>query len=139
MRVISSRQAKVMGGLGIFAGVMSVLAVYAVGTDRLVLVGASLVVLLWAVYAAYFGIFSRWLAFDQAYMVVRKGKAHERYLLAEVVKVRTVPYSSYLGIVWITHATGRTFWTVVLDEDLTWIMSQVPPEAITPYWRRKLR
>jgi hypothetical protein len=137
MRIISSSQAPVVGVLGIVGMALMGATVFVMKTDKVFVVLGSIGAVA-MLELAYFGLFSKWVAFDQAYMILRKGDKYERYLLSEVTKVRTIPYFWYMGVLWITHASGKRVFTVVADEDLTWIMSQVPLKAITPFWRRKL-
>lgn len=137
MRIITTRQSTVIGLLGAFGAIIMMVIVYLFRETKMnmVIIGASGSI--YMLFLAYFGLFRSHLSFDQAYLIRRRGKSFERHLISDIESVRTMPIFRSMGIVWIKLSSGASFHTVVLDQDLTWIMSRVPNHAITPYWRRK--
>ena len=61
-----------------------------------------------------------------------------RFALAEVVSIRTSPMRHQHAWVVLKNTSGRTIRTIILDEDLTWLMSRMPESALTEYWKRRL-
>jgi len=137
MRIITAKQSKVIGVLGLFGVALMLFICFSIGLTDKRLAITSIVAAVYMIWLTYFGLFAHWLAFDQAYLVKRDGSRFDRLLMEDISSVRTFPLFRSLGILWIRHSSGRSFRTVVLDQDLTWIMSRVPRSAITPYWARK--
>jgi len=138
MRIITARQSKVVGVLGLFGVALAIFIFLRIGPNDKELAVTSIIVAAYMCWLFYFGLFSSWLAFDQAYLVKRRGSEYERLLMEDITSVRTIPFFRSMGILWIRHSSGKSVRTVVLDQDLTWIMSRVPRSAITPYWARKI-
>ena len=138
MRIITTRQSTVIGLLGAFGVIMMVVIVYLFGEKKMDMTIIGTLGAIYMLFLTYFGLFRSHLSFDQAYLIRRRGKSFERHLISDIESVRTIPMFKSMGIVWFKLSSGRSFRTVVLDQDLTWIMSRVPSHAITPYWRRKL-
>jgi hypothetical protein len=136
MKLFRTNQARVLGVLGAigFIACGTVLAILPVEVP--LKIGAALA-------AAYFlwlgfqGLSGRWIAFDGCDALIRERAEHIRIPLGEVVTVRTVPIFRYVGTLSIQFQDGSRSRTLVSDQDLTWIMAQVPPRSLTPYWRRR--
>lgn len=60
-------------------------------------------------------------------------RCYHRLPLAQVASVRTWPVFRYIGALRIRDRTGASIYTLVADQDLTWIMSRMPRSTITPW------
>ena len=138
MRELRANESKAIGALGAF-GVLLILAAFFILPSRTSTTVIFSVCICQFALMAWFGLRADRVFFDAEELLVENKKGDlSRFSTEDVMSVRTWPVLYSLGVLSVRLKSGIAFGTLVREQDLTWIMSQMPVESITPYWRRRI-
>lgn len=137
MRDLRANESRVIGVLGAF-GVLLFLAAFFALPVRITTTVIFSVCICQFTLMAWFGLRANRVFVDGDDLLVENKGDLSRFSTGDIMSVRTWPALYYLGVLSIRLKSGVTFGTLVREQDLAWIMSQMPVESITPYWRRRI-
>ena len=138
MRDIRANESRTIGVLGAF-GILVVLAAVFILPMRIPTTIIFSVCICQLSLMAWFGLRAASVFVDGDDLLVENGSGDlNRLPIADIVSVRTWSGFYKLGVLSVRHNSGIAFGTLVREKDLTWIMSQMPVESITTYWRRRV-
>lgn len=135
MKEIRTSQAKILGVLGILGAILCGVILATILAELIAKIGVGCAMVYFLFLAAE-GLTAKSFVIDGPDCLVPSKSGLRRIALTEVVSARTFPIFRYVGVVTIIFRDGEKVRTMVADQDLTWIMSHMPPSSRTPYWRR---
>ena len=135
MKEIRTSQAKVLGALGILGAILCGIILAMIHGELIAKIGAGCG-MTYFLFLAVEGLTAKSFLIDGPDCLVPSSNNLKRIPLSEVVSARTFPIFRYVGVVTIIFRDGEKVRTMVADQDLTWIMSHMPPSSRTPYWRK---
>jgi hypothetical protein len=137
MRDLRANESIVIGVLGAF-GVLLILAAFFILPARTSTTVIFSVSVCQFALMAWFGLRANRVFVDGDDLLVETKGDLSRFPTGDVMSIRTWPALYYFSVLSVRLKSGVTFGALVREQDLTWIMSQMPVESITLYWRRRI-
>lgn len=137
MKQLRTRQAKILGALGVIGSILCGIML-ALVPGEIAMKIATACAMAYFLFLAFEGLTAGAVMLDGDDLLIAKSREIKRIALEEVVCIRTFPIFRYLGILTLKFRDGNRSRTMVADQDLTWIMSRMPRSAVTPYWRDRI-
>ena len=136
MKQLRTRQAKVLGALGVFGAILCGAMLALLPGDVIMKITAGCGIA-YSLLLAFEGLNASSLILDGDDILISQSGTLQRIDLGQVASIRTFPIFRYVGVITLRFRGGEKFRTMVADQDLTWIMSRMPSSAVTSYWRNR--